>query len=78
MRPIENQEHESEGPHGSEASGVLLREPESHLRQDRTQLREEWARRSTEARLLTAMSQHPLTARQRQALQLVGEGKTTR
>ncbi len=38
-------------------SGVaLLRELVSHLRQNRTQLREEWARRITDAQLLTAMS----------------------
>src|SRR5260370_24469908 len=40
----------------SEASAALLRELVSHLRQNRTQLREEWARRITEAQLLTAMS----------------------
>jgi rsbT co-antagonist protein RsbR len=34
----------------------LLRELVAHLRQNRTELREEWARRITEARLLTAMS----------------------
>src|SRR2546428_6065520 len=35
---------------------VLLRELVAHLRENRTQLREEWARRITEAKLLTAMS----------------------
>src|SRR5215207_1533208 len=34
----------------------LLRELVAHLRQNRTQLREEWARRITDAELLTAMS----------------------
>src|SRR3954462_4212141 len=34
----------------------LLRELVSHLRQNRTQLREEWARRITDAQLLTAMT----------------------
>src|SRR5205809_4889152 len=34
----------------------LLRELVSHLRANRTQLRQEWARRITEAQLLTAMS----------------------
>src|SRR5688572_24764522 len=34
----------------------LLRQLVSHLRENRTQLREEWARRITAARLLTAMS----------------------
>jgi len=36
---------------------ALLTELVSHLRQNRTQLREEWARRITESRLLTAMTQ---------------------
>src|SRR5437867_754765 len=40
----------------SEASAALLRELVAHLRQNRTQLREEWARRITAAQLLTAMS----------------------
>ena len=35
---------------------TLLMELVAHLRQNRTQLREEWARRITEAKLLTAMS----------------------
>src|SRR5690349_4244029 len=35
---------------------ALLRQLVSHLRENRTQLREEWARRITAARLLTAMS----------------------
>src|SRR6267142_6996518 len=42
--------------HPPESSAVLLRELVAHLRQNRTQLREEWARRITEAQLLTAMS----------------------
>ena len=40
----------------SEASAALLRELVSHLRQNRSELREEWARRITEAQLLTAMT----------------------
>jgi rsbT co-antagonist protein RsbR len=40
----------------------LLRELVAHLRQNRTQLREEWARRITEARLLTAMSNEEIFA----------------
>ncbi|MBD0283163.1 MAG: STAS domain-containing protein [Thermoleophilaceae bacterium] len=35
---------------------MLLRELVGHLRQNRSQLREEWARRITDAQLLTAMS----------------------
>ena len=38
----------------------LLRELVAHLRKNRTQLREEWARRIREARLLTAMSQEEI------------------
>src|ERR1041385_3465017 len=41
---------------GGESTAVLLRELVAHLRQNRTQLREEWARRITEAQLLTAMT----------------------
>ena len=43
-------------PATSEATAGLLRELVAHLRANRTQLREEWARRITEARLLTALS----------------------
>ena len=39
-----------------ETSAALLRELVAHLRQNRTQLREEWARRITDAQLLTAIS----------------------
>jgi rsbT co-antagonist protein RsbR len=38
------------------AAGELLPELVAHLRENRTQLREEWARRITDARLLTAMT----------------------
>ena len=41
---------------------VLLRELVAHLRQNRTQLREEWARRITEAQLLTAMTKDEIFA----------------
>src|SRR5438477_3747293 len=40
----------------SEDTAELWRELVAHLRQNRTQLREEWARRITDAELLTAMS----------------------
>src|SRR5215475_2213726 len=40
----------------SELTAELLHELVHHLRQSRTQLREEWARRITDARLLTAMT----------------------
>src|SRR3954464_3880177 len=39
---------------------VLLRELVAHLRQNRTQLREEWARRITDAQLLTAMTKEEI------------------
>lgn len=45
-----------------ESAAVLLRELVAHLRQSRTQLREEWARRITEAQLLTAMSKEEIFA----------------
>src|SRR5258705_6745410 len=41
---------------------VLLRELVAHLRQNRTQLREEWARRITRAQLLTAMTEEEIFA----------------
>jgi rsbT co-antagonist protein RsbR len=43
-------------------SGSLLRELVALMRQNRTQLREEWARRITAARLLTAMSNEEIFA----------------
>src|SRR5713101_1814286 len=46
----------------AEATSVLLRELVAHLRQNRTQLREEWARRITEAQLLTAMNKEEIFA----------------
>src|SRR5918999_3934033 len=41
---------------GAQDSAALLRELVGHLRRNRSQLREEWARRITDAQLLTAMS----------------------
>ncbi|MBI3622139.1 MAG: STAS domain-containing protein [Nitrospirae bacterium] len=46
----------------AESPTALLRELVAHLRQNRTQLREEWARRITEAGLLTAMSREEVFA----------------
>ena len=46
----------------TESIGMLLRELVTHLRQHRTQLREEWAQRITEAKLLTAMSKEEVFA----------------
>src|SRR4051794_30417534 len=45
---------------GADSSAALLRELVAHLRQNRTQLREECARRIGEAKLLTAMSQEEI------------------
>jgi rsbT co-antagonist protein RsbR len=47
---------------GAESTADLLRQLVAHLRQGRTQLREEWARRITEAELLTAMSREEIFA----------------
>src|SRR5216683_3472289 len=44
------------------AAQALLTELVAHLRQNRTQLREQWARRITESRLLTAMTQEEIFA----------------
>jgi rsbT co-antagonist protein RsbR len=46
----------------AESTAALLRELVAHLRQGRTLLREEWARRITEAQLLTAMSREEMFA----------------
>jgi rsbT co-antagonist protein RsbR len=46
----------------SELTAEVLHELVEHLRQNRTQLREEWARRITEARLLTAMTKEEIFA----------------
>jgi rsbT co-antagonist protein RsbR len=46
----------------SESSASLLRELVAHLRRNRTQLREEWARRITNAQLLTAMTSEEIFA----------------
>ena len=43
-------------------SAALLTELVAHLRQNRTQLREEWARRITESQLLTAMTKEEVFA----------------
>jgi rsbT co-antagonist protein RsbR len=46
----------------SEPTSPLLRELVAHLRQNRTQLREEWVGRITEAQLLTAMTKEEIFA----------------
>jgi rsbT co-antagonist protein RsbR len=47
---------------GGESSASLLRELVALLRRNRTQLREEWARRITDAKLLTAMTSDEIFA----------------
>ncbi len=46
----------------TQPTAELLRQLVAHLRQNRTQLREEWARRITEAKLLTAMTKDEIFA----------------
>ena len=46
----------------TEPTSLLLRELVAHLRQNRTQLREEWVSRITEAQLLTAMTKEEIFA----------------
>jgi len=46
----------------TQATATLLRELVAHLRQNRTQLREEWVRKITGAQLLTAMSREEIFA----------------
>jgi rsbT co-antagonist protein RsbR len=48
------------GQTSTETGAAMLRELVAHLRQNRTQLREEWARRITDAQLLTTMSQEEI------------------
>lgn len=50
------------GARSGESSASLLRELVAHLRRNRTQLREEWARRITNAQLLTAMTSEEIFA----------------
>ena len=50
------------GKSRTEDTAALLRELVAHLRQNRTQLREEWARRITQAKVLTAMTEEEIFA----------------
>jgi rsbT co-antagonist protein RsbR len=49
-------------PVSADETSSLLRELVAHLRQNRTNLREEWARRITKAQLLTAMTEEEIFA----------------
>jgi rsbT co-antagonist protein RsbR len=55
--------HATEARHSrGDGTAALLRELVAHLRKNRTQLREEWARRITESKLLTAMTREEIFA----------------
>jgi rsbT co-antagonist protein RsbR len=55
--------HAAEARHTrADGTAALLRELVAHLRKNRTQLREEWARRITESKLLTAMTREEIFA----------------
>src|SRR3989475_2498121 len=54
--------HQVETQHVGESTAGLLRELVAHLRENRSQLRQEWARRITQAQLLTAMSREEIFA----------------
>src|SRR3989475_639587 len=60
MKREENRTEDNAAAPRTESGVDLLRELVAHLRQNRTQLREEWARRIREAELLTAMSQEEI------------------
>jgi rsbT co-antagonist protein RsbR len=61
--PISTQlEEESIGAEPTKPASILLSELVAHLRDNRTELREEWARRITEAQLLTAMNKEEIFA----------------
>jgi rsbT co-antagonist protein RsbR len=62
MTKIERAAVVAPAPAAPDNTAALLRELVAHLRQGRTQLREEWARRITEANLLTAMSREEIFA----------------
>jgi len=52
----------SKSQQATEFTAALLRELVAHLRQNRTQLRQEWARRIQDAQLLTAMTEDEIFA----------------
>ena len=59
---MELTELRNDSKHASEPTGVLLRQLVAHLGENRAQLREEWIRRITEGRLLTAMTKEEIFA----------------
>ncbi len=61
-KAVENLQRLPAGAPPGESTALLLRELVAHLRQKRTELRQEWARRIREAQLLTAMSEEEIFA----------------
>jgi rsbT co-antagonist protein RsbR len=59
---LEKEALEKDTKKSADPTAVLMRELVAHLGQNRTQLREEWVRRITEARLLTAMTKDEIFA----------------
>jgi len=59
---LEKEAFEKDRKRSADPSAVLMRELVSHLGDNRTQLREEWVRRISEARLLTAMTKDEIFA----------------
>ena len=57
MRESDNKEKRRQRPGRDETATTLLSELVAHLREYRTDLRQEWAQRITKARLLTAMTE---------------------
>ena len=60
--PVRNVPTRAERGQESQPTAALLSELVAHLRENRTQLREEWVRRITESRLLTAMTKDEIFA----------------
>src|SRR3989441_5233127 len=60
MKRNETQTADDSRHSSAQSSAELLRELVAHLRQNRTQLREEWARRIRDAKLLTAMTKEEI------------------
>lgn len=61
-KAVENFQSLPPGVPPGESTALLLRELVAHLRQSRTQLRQEWARRIRDTQLLTAMTEEEIFA----------------
>jgi rsbT co-antagonist protein RsbR len=62
LTPVEKRAADAAGEPTGNSTAALLRELVAHLRENRTQLREEWVRRITESKLLTAMTRDEIFA----------------